>query len=136
ANSYHNNGAFRFRKPTLGFLWTLGLATFAYYVHSGAFISNDFFPNHFRISSHMTRVEYLLGHWNMSVRIYRSAGMMLLPILTYIVDGSLSAAGDFRDALLTSRYLIFVFAIWGQLYLASVLIQLYGRAISVTFAVL
>jgi hypothetical protein len=123
-------------KRTLVLLLITGVA---FYAHSGAFISQEFFTqSDNRVISGMARqLDHLLEHGFFRETNYRGAGAAILPLGTYLVEGNrLALQRFFQDIYPTSGYLAFVLFTGSILFLGDTLWRLEGRAIGITFMVL
>jgi hypothetical protein len=123
-------------RHTLVLLLITGVA---FYAHSGAFISQEFFTqSDNRVISGMARqLDHLIEHGSLIEGSYRGAGAAILPLITYIVEGNrLALQRLFQDIYPTSGYLAFVLFTGSILFLGDTLWRLEGRAIGITFMVL
>lgn len=102
---------------------TLTLVTMTYF-HSGALISNHFFPgSHYKVSAMITNVGRAVRDGHFKEVMYRSTGFSYVPALTIAVE-STSRVGfhGYRDVYPTSRYVMFG---WVALALVMLVIAVY-----------
>lgn len=131
----------REKKPrkTKHIVFLLILTGLAFYVHSGAFVSQEFFSDsESRVMSGMSRqLGYLLKHGSFSERNYRNLGMTIIPMGTCLIEGGSHALKkSFQDVYPTARYLMFVLFSLSILFLGSTLRCLAGRMVGFLFILL
>ncbi len=126
-------------RKTKHIIVLLFLAGAAFYVHSGAFISQEFFSEReSRVTSGMSRqLNYLLKHGSFSEINYRNVGATIIPMGVCLIEGGSHALKkSFQDVYPTSRYLMFVLFSMSILFLGSSLRCLNGRMVGFLFILL
>lgn len=117
----------------------LALTGFAFFVHSGAFTSNDFFgPGHRKVTSTANQLGHLAREGTMSEINYRDPGILIVPALAGIVEGGSEKAirGLIYSKYPVFRYVMFALFMGALLFLASMLSYLVGRSAAYLFVVL
>jgi hypothetical protein len=116
--------------------WLLVVALLGFYVHSGAFISNDMFHGHGTVSLRPLQAVFESG--TLGERTYRQAGFLVfVPFITYATELSNQVfKPDFQDFFPTSRYVMFSLFMVGVLYLTTVVRTILGLGVASLFALL
>lgn len=113
-----------------------GSIALMYIVHSGAFISNEYFPGkHGNVSGMVKHVATALLNGHFPETLYRSTGFALLPLVTGLVEGSFQYRG-FHEIYPTSRYLMFVWVALSLSYLLLVVRKQIGIGVAILLGVL
>ncbi|MGH8491035.1 MAG: hypothetical protein ACREXS_19755 [Gammaproteobacteria bacterium] len=119
-------------------MFFLGPILVMYFFHSGAIISNDFFPNgHGKMSALSHQLLYLGKHGHLGQKSYRSAGSVLIPAFSLIIEGRPAALSRiFSEVYPTSRYAMFAVTATSFALLATAMRQFFNVRVALIFFVL
>lgn len=122
--------------PVFNIVWMALFVLFAYWLHSGAFISNVVFEGGGRLSTHATHVGRLVNQGHLHESYYRESGFLIVPFLTTLVEGVQAGFHNFREFHPTGRYIVFAITALGIAFSALMIGRHLGRAYGVVFSFL
>ena len=109
------------RKSWPTFFIPIFLIVFSYFIHSGAFISTEFFPgSHAKLSGAARQLLHLLNYGTLGETHYRNLGTTLVPLLSLLVEAGTGAlTKPFSSIYPTSKYIFYFCFLFSVVHLYS-----------------
>jgi hypothetical protein len=106
---------------------------FAYWLHSGAFISLELFGVDVRrvFTGQARHLNSLFENGHALQKNYRSIGATIIPFFTFIVEGGVALNKSFFPIYPTQGYLLFVSFVLAAIFLVNTLSFLLGRGVAI-----
>lgn len=120
--------------------WLIALVLVAFVFHSGGLITQELFTAEQNrvVSSLYRQLGVLLNTGHFSDTYYRGAGAVLLPFMSYLLEGGGKdvLSKDFTNIYPTIRYLHFSLFLLGVIFLSWAIWKIEKRSVAIVFSIL